>query len=102
MTHGPKLLLPHAPLRVLMTADTIGGVWTYAIELINALAPFGVQFVLATMGRPLSQEQRCQVSSLSNAELAESDFKLEWMAQPWEDIQRAGEWLLELDQQFKP
>ena len=30
------------PRRVLMTADTVGGVWTYAIELARGLAERGV------------------------------------------------------------
>lgn len=101
MTH-PNVVFPHAPKRVLFTADTAGGVWTYAMELLNALAPFGVHFTLATMGRPLGPEQRCQVASMANVELEESAFKLEWMAQPWEDVQRAGDWLLHLEQQYKP
>lgn len=101
MTH-PNTVFPHAPNRVLFTADTVGGVWTYAMELLNALAPFGVHFTLATMGRSLSSEQRRQVASMTNVALEESAFKLEWMAQPWEDVQRAGEWLLQLEQQYKP
>ena len=36
-------------MRVLMTADTVGGVWTYALELAGALAPLGVDITLATM-----------------------------------------------------
>ena len=38
-------------MRVLMTADTVGGVWTYALDLARALAPHGVSVALATMGR---------------------------------------------------
>ena len=40
-----------------MTADTVGGVWTYALELARALEPHGVEIALATMGRPLSASQ---------------------------------------------
>jgi glycosyltransferase involved in cell wall biosynthesis len=87
---------------VLMTADTVGGVWTYAIELADALAPRGVSVSLATMGRPLSDEQRRQVSGSAVASLHESSFALEWMDDPWSDVDRAGEWLLDLEGQLRP
>ena len=40
------------PRKVLMTADTVGGVWTYAVELARGLADRGVEVALATMGAP--------------------------------------------------
>ena len=36
--------------RVLMTADCVGGVWTYALDLAESLGDFGVEVLLATMG----------------------------------------------------
>ncbi len=30
------------------------------------------------------------------AELIESDYALEWSPSPWEDVERAGAWLLAL------
>ncbi len=82
------------PQRVLMTADTVGGVWTYAIELAQGLARYEIDVVLATMGAPLSAAQRREVAALSNVELEESCFRLEWMPDPWHDVDEAGEWLL--------
>src|SRR3954464_9968737 len=35
--------------RVLMTADAVGGVWTYALELARALIPAGLSTTIATM-----------------------------------------------------
>jgi glycosyltransferase involved in cell wall biosynthesis len=89
-------------MRVLMTADTVGGVWTYAIELMRALEPHGVRFLLATMGRKLSPSQWSDVCSLNNVEVAESEYRLEWMPAPWEDVSAAGEWLLSLAKRFRP
>ncbi|MHC2992960.1 glycosyl transferase family 1 [Pontibacter sp. HJ8] len=85
-----------------MTADTVGGVWTYALELIRAMAPHGTQVSLATMGAPLSEEQRSEVEGISNLTVYESEYKLEWMDNPWEDVQKAGEWLLELRDKVQP
>jgi glycogen synthase len=89
-------------MRVLMTADTIGGVWNYSINLIKALAHCEVDFILATMGRALSQDQRLQAEGIANLYLAESDFKLEWMDNPWTDVDHAGEWLLHLAETWHP
>ncbi len=85
-----------------MTADTIGGVWTYAIDLIKGLQAQGVEVHLATMGRKLSQAQLRQVASLSNLSLHESDFDLEWMDAPWQEVDAAGDWLLELEEELQP
>ena len=41
--------------RILMTADTIGGVWSYALELAQGLVRHGVEVALATMGRVPSE-----------------------------------------------
>ncbi len=90
------------PQRVLMTADTVGGVWTYAIELSRALGQHGVQIGLATMGARLSPAQKAEVAALSNVQVFESSFKLEWMDEPRADVERAGNWLLELEGSFRP
>lgn len=88
--------------RILMTADTIGGVWTYAMDLIGALQPKGIEVVLATMGAPLSAAQAQTAARLENLELRESHYKLEWMADAWKDVEEAGHWLCELAESSQP
>src|SRR5215813_8755054 len=61
-------------IHLLMTADTLGGVWTYAIELIGALKPFGVDVTLATMGAPLSPAQARTAATLENLDVVEGRF----------------------------
>jgi glycogen(starch) synthase len=85
-------------MNVLMTADTVGGVWTYVIELTRALPD--VDFTLATMGRRATEWQRAEVPP--NVTLVESEYKLEWMDEPWDDVARAGEWLLDLEARVRP
>jgi glycogen(starch) synthase len=93
---------PAMPSKILMTADPIGGVWTYALELAKALAPQGVEIALATMGGAVSWEQRQELGTLPNVELCENRCRLEWMDEPWADVQRSGEWLLDLAARFAP
>lgn len=88
--------------KVLMTADTVGGVWNYALDLIRAFESERIQVLLATMGRTLSAEQWEQVQALENVEVAESNYRLEWMDDPWADVSAAGEWLLALEREFAP
>jgi glycosyltransferase involved in cell wall biosynthesis len=88
---------------VLMTADTVGGVWQYALQLSRRLAAdHGWRIELATMGAPLSASQRREAASISNLGLHEASHRLEWMEQPWEDVARAGEWLLSLERRLNP
>jgi glycogen synthase len=89
-------------MRVLMTADTVGGVWTYACELIKALALHDVDVTLVTMGVPASPAQIRTIAALPNAELEQSTFALEWMQDPWQDVDAAGEWLLALAARTNP
>lgn len=85
-------------MKILMTADAVGGVWTYALELCAALANRDVEVVLATMGPQPGAMQRAEAGRIGGLTLACSSYKLEWMDDPWVDVQRAGEWLLELAQ----
>jgi glycosyltransferase involved in cell wall biosynthesis len=88
--------------KVLMTADTVGGVWTYALELAAGLGQHGVEVALATMGAPLTPQQREASGQIPNLEVFESCFKLEWMEDAWEDVAKAGEWLLQLEGRLQP
>jgi len=85
-----------------MTADNVGGVWTHALELAAGLGERGVRVSLATMGAPLTPVQRRQAAALSAVELHESHWRLEWMHEPWGDVQRAGEWLQRLEAALRP
>ncbi len=86
-------------MHILMTTDTVGGVWTYSLELAQALQAHDVKISLATMGAPLTDDQRQDAESLANVELLESDFALEWMDDPWDDVAAAGAWLQKLARQ---
>ena len=50
-----------------MTADTVGGIWTYALELIRGLPE--TEFALCTMGPSPSVWQRAEIATLDNQTL---------------------------------
>ena len=89
-------------MKILMAADTVGGVWNYSLELAEALAAHRITVALATMGREPSPAQIEQVRTLPNVELYASSYRLEWMEEPWDDLARAGKWLLRLERQLRP
>jgi glycosyltransferase involved in cell wall biosynthesis len=89
-------------LRVLMTADTVGGVLTYALTLASELERYGAEVHLATMGAPLRDAQRAAAAAATNVVLHESVYALEWMPAPWEDVMRAADWLLEVERAVAP
>ena len=59
-----------------MTGDTVGGVWTYTMELAEALGAHGVEVVLAALGGPPTVEQRLEACRIRNLDLLASDFPL--------------------------
>lgn len=89
-------------MNVLMTADAVGGVWTYAVTLSKTLAARGVNITLAVMGPPPTADQREAVLGVPGIALEERPYRLEWMDTPWSDVERAGEWLLSLANRFAP
>jgi len=85
-----------------MTADTVGGVWSYAINLCAALSPYGIKVHLLTLGKLPDLQQRRQVAALQNVTLHESGFKLEWMENPWKDVFLAREWIHSVYEAVQP
>jgi glycogen(starch) synthase len=84
------------PRTVLVTADTIGGVWSHTLELARALGAEGIEVVLGAMGRRPSSDQEREARAVQSLTLHAAPFRLPWMQDPWDDVARAGEWLLEL------
>ena len=78
----------------------MGGVWTYALDVVRALPDYG--FIVATLGARPDENQRAQIAALSNATLRVSDYKLEWQENPWGDVAASGDWLRELEREFAP
>jgi glycogen synthase len=83
--------------RVLMTADAVGGVWTFALELARAWGPAGARITLAVLGPPPSTAQAREARAVPGLDLRHRPGRLEWMADPWDDVREAGDWLLGLE-----
>ncbi len=86
-------------MKILMTTDNIGGVWSYAIDLAKGLKLNGIEVVLAVIGNRLSADQRNELSGIHYYLFM---AKQEWMEDPWEDVSAAGEWLMSVKERVKP
>ena len=89
-------------MRILMTADAVGGVFAYALELVDGLAEHDVEVVLAVTGPPPSAEQRRRIAAAPLAGYGERGYALEWMDQPWHDLEQTAFWLVELVEAAQP
>jgi glycosyltransferase involved in cell wall biosynthesis len=85
-------------MKILISTDTVGGVLTYTTELAAALEAAGDEVVVATMGPRLRRAQREALPE----RVHESDFRLEWMEDPWDEVAAAGRWLLDLEEEERP
>jgi glycogen(starch) synthase len=89
-------------MKVFLTTDTLGGVWTYSVDLAGQLADRGHEVVLAALGGWASPAQTAQVASLPGVQLHSSAWKLEWMDDPWPDVDQSSAWVLGLAAQTRP
>jgi glycogen(starch) synthase len=85
-----------------MTADAVGGVLTYALDLIAGLTRADDEVVLVTFGRAADADQRRRIIASGVTRWHESELALEWMDEPWRDLQVAGELLLDLERETAP
>ncbi|HEX2257146.1 MAG TPA: glycosyltransferase family 4 protein [Afifellaceae bacterium] len=85
-----------------MTADSVGGVWSYALELARQLGRRGIEVTLFTMGGKPDAEQVREAARIPSLSLIGTDLKLEWMAGSADDLELAGEMLLELETEQQP
>jgi len=83
-------------MRLLMTADAVGGVWQYATDLAEALAPLGVETVLALLGPSPRPAQRRRAERIGGLTLIDTGLPLDWMADQPAAVAAAGGVIAEL------
>ncbi len=66
------------PRRVLLTADTVGGVWTYALELARGLSDLAVEVMVVVIGPGPSPAQRAEAIGIPGLVLVVPGLELEW------------------------
>jgi glycosyltransferase involved in cell wall biosynthesis len=89
-------------MHVLVTADTLGGVWTYARELVTGLAKRGVQVTLVSFGEIPSPAQMSWLDGLRNLDFRPTAFRLEWMQESEQDLEASAEHLRSIVRETQP
>lgn len=83
-------------MHVLLTADTVGGVWTYTRELVTGLTRGGIKVTLVSFGGLPSPQQTCWMDGLPGLDYRPTAFKLEWMQDAEAEVEASAEYLEEV------
>lgn len=89
-------------MHILVTTDTVGGVWTYTRELVTGLLARGVQVTLVSFGGIPSAGHTQWMVRLSGLDYRPTAFKLEWMQDSAADMEASSEYLLRIIREAKP
>ena len=89
-------------MHVLMTADTVGGVWTYTRERVTGLLCRGHRVTLVSFGGYPSPEQMAWMQGLKAFAYYPTAYRLEWMQNSADDIDRSAAWLKALLAELNP
>lgn len=89
-------------MHVLVTADTVGGVWTYAKELVTGLVCRGARVTLVSFGDLPTSAQTEWIDVLQGVDFRPTAFRLEWMQEAEQDISASHEFLLSVINETNP
>lgn len=89
-------------MHVLVTTDTLSGVWTYTQELVAGLINRGIHVTLVSFGDiPLSQHTSW-MDGLQGLDYRPTAFRLDWMEDGEQDWRDSSAYLTSLVKELKP
>lgn len=89
-------------LKVLMTADAVGGVWVFASTLARELCRRGHEVTLVTLGPRPSPDQLGELSDVHGLTIEPTDLALEWIDPAGQDRRRAERRLAAIGRRISP
>jgi len=89
-------------VRVLVTADTFSGVWTYTRELVSGLITQGAQVILVSFGEIPLPHQTGWMQGLHGLEYHPTAFRLDWMQEGEQDFHAAQDYLCSVVHDTRP
>jgi len=84
-----------------MTADAVGGVWQYALDVAGGLRPHGVETTLAVLGPAPSDHQIAQAKALG-VDLIATDLPLDWTAERQDQVEEASRAIARIADDIQP
>lgn len=89
-------------MHVLITSDTVGGVWTYTQELVTGLAQAGHRITLVSFGKLPLPHQTSWMQRLAGVDYRPTEYRLEWMEVAERDIEESKRYLELLIEEVHP
>jgi len=89
-------------VHVLVTADTLSGVWTYTRELVTGLATRGVRVTLVSFGDVPLPAQTAWMDEVEGLDYRPTAFRLDWMQEGEQDLVDSSAFLTALVKEIKP
>ena len=86
---------------VLMTTDTVGGVWTYALDLGRELVRAGVRVTLAVIG-PAPGAEACAQAEAAGLQVRDLGGELDWTADSEAQVAASAARLVALATELRP
>lgn len=90
------------PRRIFMTTGSDEASWDHCLELASALGRCGIEVALATLGASPALERLRESLRLTNLKVFPGRFSEDWETCTWDELQRASDWLLQLEQLVEP
>lgn len=86
-------------MKILLTTDTVGGVWDHTVTLARELDAAGHEVLVAVVGEPADE----RLAALPRGvQVVWRAYKLEWMQGAADDVRAAGAWLRGLAAVWSP
>jgi len=89
-------------MHVLVTTDTLSGVWTHTQELVSGLVNSGVEVTLVSFGDIPLPPQTSWMESLSGLDYRPTAFRLDWMQDGQADFRDSARYLAALVKEQQP
>jgi len=89
-------------MHVLVTTDTLSGVWTYTQELVTGLVNCGVHVTLVSFGDIPLPLQNSWMDTLPRLDYRPTAFRLDWMEEGEKDFKESTAYLVSLVKELKP
>jgi glycosyltransferase involved in cell wall biosynthesis len=88
-------------LHVLMTADAVGGIWQYTLDLCEGLRPHGVRTTIAVLGPSPSADQQAMAEA-TGAKLILTGLPLDWTAHSPNEVEETGQAIARIATEIQP
>jgi glycosyltransferase involved in cell wall biosynthesis len=90
------------PVHVLVTTDTLSGVWTYTQELVTGLVNRGLHVTLVSFGDIPLPQQTSWMENLEGLDYHPTAFRLDWMEEGEQDFIESSHFLAALTKEIRP